>query len=255
MLKSFLVGLLLWASLSHASPEECEFDTAPVILEQGATETHQMWDFINFSIFWSEILPSGSEFTAFQNGIRNSLNIDPIAILEKQYPIFANSVNENMRLEGKNIRAVIDNNIDDIRPINCIEALLVEAQTKRLPLIEYPNEFMAAILTKAVNGRDLIRVYLSTSDKNFHKPRTDLFENDILKNDWEFLLFIHNHPFYLSKYPDGLYQGGVAPSINDVQFGRKHLVEDLKLKFLVVTNGFHSIWLNSNDLKHLHEPI
>lgn len=249
VMRMILFFLLVCFSSAKATKQECSFGVNGINLISSESQNHFLYEIKDHPKLWSKNLTKSQNYLSYRNYISSNFNINPLKISREQLPIFANSKIARMKREGRNIISVLDKGVGTIRQINCLESLLFEQQSYQKSLIDHPNEFIAYIMRKKIGRSFRLKVYISTSDTDYQKPKLDLIKSDI-ENGWSFHSLIHNHPFHIDKYPNGMYQGGIVPSLSDVDFGRMNR-DNNGLKYFIVTNGFHTISLQGSDLDKL----
>ena len=146
-----------------------------------------------------------------------------------------------------------DGAVGTLRPIGCLEALLIDGQAARFPMATRPTEFHALLLHHAATGERpaQLRVYFAASGAPW-PPKLDPIMAHVARDradGWTVRAHLHNHPFYLDKR-DADVAGANAPSLSDVQFYR-WLRESLRLEGAWVTNGFTTVEIPARDFERL----
>ena len=126
--------------------------------------------------------------------------------------------------------------VGTLRPISCLEALLVDYQARRFPMASHPTEFHAVVLERGEPSNRQVRVYFAASNAPWPPKAELLFERVAAdrRAGWRAVAHLHNHPFLFSGGGD--IAGANAPSLTDVQFWR-HLRDSLGVESARVTNG------------------
>jgi len=134
---------------------------------------------------------------------------------------------------------------ENLAPMNCIESLLLAEQTDRLNMARTPTEFIAFFLKSRSKPRLKIFTYtVNQAGIGGLKEVVGYVEREMAANsDWELWMNLHNHNFFLDK-PD--ISGVPSPSGPDVGAFRS-LATDLGLREARVTNGFHTLRIESSD--------
>lgn len=145
-----------------------------------------------------------------------------------------------------NAQLVHSKTLGKIRPINFLEAQLLDYQLNRYPLLSHPTEFHGFILLH--DSLNLVRVYFASSDQPWPpKPKVILesIKND-LKHGWTLKYHLHNH--YEPKSNN--YLGILAPSMTDAQY-YLFLSEEYNLGHALITNGFHTVEIQGGEFPKL----
>lgn len=196
---------------------------------------------------------------------RAGLSSDPRVLLERQRGYWANRATAVERLEAANGEAVLAGSAGTLRPIGCLESLLIEAQLERFPATGARSEMHAFVLTResatAHPEEPSEIVYFAASSAPF-PPRPGPLLDSIAAREaegWRLAADIHNHPFYLDRLgsdsrgqPLADIAGATAPSTSDVQFYR-FLRERFGLQRALLTNGFTTLVLPTSAFGRLYE--
>jgi hypothetical protein len=138
-----------------------------------------------------------------------------------------------------------------LKPIACLEALLLGKQADRKPMESRPTEFLAAVLRKEVKrGADKLRVWYFTVDQagvGGFGPLIEKLEADVAAG-WKPQDLLHNHNFFFDKEPAVF--GMPWPSANDVRAMRDLTIGGREFETISVTNGFVTSHLKP---AHLHQ--
>ncbi len=229
----------------------CRWPVAPVTLHQAADTVVQSWTFEADRLpreVGSSRLPA---LASFMDTVSMRVGaLDARALLERQIAFYAARQDPDSQREAANGRLVLAGSAGTLRPIGCVEALLVEHQAARFPMASHPTEFHAVIMERNDAGRRWLRVYYAGSSAPWPPKARQLFESAELdrRSGWRALAHLHNHPFLFTR-PD--IAGANAPSLTDVQFWR-HLRESLGLESAWVTNGFATFEAPAAAFDRLH---
>ncbi len=239
-----------WFSLSLAFGlslgQGCGLPSDPEILRSEDRLLFQRWDVEAHPALERDALPASAALHAFREGIRARLSVDPLEILERQRAHVRGSDLENVRL-------VLEEGVGRLRPISCLEALLLAGQAERTagrgePMLDHPTEFLAFVLERG----ERIRIYTYTVDQPGIGGLSILDEplEEDLAAGWRVRASIHNHNFFPAS-PAVL--GGVAPSGADVQALRSAR-DRYGMERAIITNGFHSLEMDGASLDRFRTP-
>lgn len=238
------------AASAPAASGGCRWPVAPVVLRQAADTVEQSWTF-EAGQMPERVTPSSlPALSAFLDTVRMRVGaLDANALLDRQIAHYASRPDSDSQGEAANGRLVRGRSVGTLRPISCLEALLVEYQAARFPMASHPTEFHAVVMEREDAGRRRVRVYLAGSGATWPPKARLLFErvDADRKEGWRAVAHIHNHPF-LFDHAD--IAGANAPSISDVQFWR-HLRDDLGVESARVTNGFATFEAPAADFDRL----
>jgi len=223
----------------------------PTMLEKNGTEIFQFWEFKNDPFLWDTNFVQPTSLKLYEDSLSNILGKDSFEhrILELAFQDTSFKSINAKNGDSINAQLVHSKTLGVIRPINYLEAQLLDYQISSYPLLSHPTEFHGFILFN--DSLKLVRVYFAASDQAWPpKPHVILeaLEND-LKMGWTFVYHLHNH--YEPKEND--YLGILAPSITDAQY-YLFLSEDYSMKQAIITNGFHTVEIQSEDFKKLKSP-
>lgn len=219
---------------------ECRWPAEPVVIRRAADTVHLSWTFEAGQMPERVTPRTVPALTAFLDTVRARVGgLDARALLERQVAFYGARPDSASQGEAANGRAVLARRAGTLRPIRCVEALLVEHQAARFPMLSRPTEFQAVVLERVVEGRRWTRVYFAGSgapwppkgDPIFDRVRADRGDG------WRAVAHLHNHPFLFDR---GDIAGANAPSMTDVQFWR-HLRSALAIEGARVTNGFATL--------------
>ena len=132
--------------------------------------------------------------------------------------------------------------VGEVRKMNMIEAHILNYQMSRFPMFTTPTEFHAFIATN--RQLDKVRIYFGSSNTRW-PPKAGILLNELekeLSNGWKLKGHLHNH----YSESEGNYVGILAPSLADAQY-YKFLQQDFDMQLAFITNGFHSVTIDSSD--------
>jgi hypothetical protein len=204
----------------------------------------QYWSLKNEPFLWESMLGEVRDLEIFKDSLEDVLGkesfIETIKKESSQQTSFDTLDSENGDLF--NSKLVHAGSAGKIRPINFLEAELLNYQLARYPLLSHPTEFQGFLLFN--ESKDSVKVYFAASDQPWPpKPAVILesIEKD-LKQGWTLEYHLHNH--YEPKTNN--YLGILAPSLADAQFF-SFLSEDYGLDKALITNGFHTVEIESKE--------
>lgn len=237
---------------SPAGTRDCRWPVAPVVLRQAADTVYQSWTY-EVGEMAGPVAPSRlPALSAFLDTVRSRVGaLDARALLSRQIAYYAGRPDSASQGEAANGRLVLTGAVGTLRPIDCLEALLVEYQAARFPMASHPTEFQAVVMERSEAGRRRVRVYFAGSGAPW-PPRANLLLEHVAadrRDGWRAVAHLHNHPFLFSS--DGDIAGANAPSLTDVQFWR-HLRDSLGVEGARVTNGFATFQAPAAAFDRLH---
>lgn len=237
---------------SPAATVGCRWPVAPVVLRQAADTVYQSWTFAAGQMP-GPVAPSElPALSAFLDTVRTRVGaLDAHALLSRQIAHYAARTDSASQGEAANGRLVLSGAVGTLRPINCLEALLVEYQAARFPMASHPTEFQAVVMERSDGGTRRVRVYFAGSGAPW-PPRANLLLEHVAadrREGWRAVAHLHNHPFLFAS--EGDIAGANAPSLTDVQFWR-HLRDSLGLESARVTNGFATFHAPAAAFDRLH---
>ena len=229
------------AGSSPGPSVSCVFLTPPRVVQDQPASFLQYWEEPDRAELWEAGLPDAPSLHAFRDRIAAELDVDPRVLLERQLPQVTGG-------DAENVRLVLAGAAGMIRPMNCLEGLLLAAQTDRsvargTTMYEDPTEFVGYVLRRG----GALKVWFYTVDMagvrglgTLHDPvAADLAAG------WEMVMNIHNHNFFPGAE---MVLGGVVPSATDVQLFQ-NMGPSLGLTRGSITNGFDSIEMDAGDLE------
>lgn len=255
-IKRHLFGLflsVLFFIVSCDSKQQCVSlsKLKPNLLNENGAEIFQYWELNNSSSLWDTnfVLPLSLKY--YIDSLNRILGNDTTQLIVQKtalQDIFYKSVNTR---NGDSINAQLIHSkvLGKIRPINYLEAELLNYQMSRYPLLSHPTEFHGFILLH--DSLNIVRVYFAASDQPWPpKPNVILsaVKND-LNTGWTFKYHLHNH--YEPK--TNRYLGILAPSMTDAQF-YLFLSEEFNLEHALITNGFHTVDIQKEEFQKLESP-
>lgn len=218
----------------------CKWPDQSRVITSKKNELHQVWEIENKPILYSHLLPNNSSLYSFRSGVRQRIKVlDPFKRFEASKPTSPPGG------EAYNPYLAMSKQAGILQPITCLEALLLGEQTARKPMLTEPTEFGAFILKRKVNNKTTLKIYYSTNDQpglRLNRKVTEMITQDKSRG-WLLFAHIHNHNFFFDK-KDAF--ASPSPSKTDVQMARRFR-DSLQLQQLWVTNGFHTIHIDSSE--------
>lgn len=240
------------AASPMAGTGSCRWPVAPVVLRQAADTVEQSWTFEAGQLPERVTLSDLPALSSFLDTVRVRVGaLDARALLERQIAYYAARPDSDSQGEAANGRIVLGGSAGRLRPVDCLEALLVDYQAARFPMASHPTEFHAVVMERSDAGRRRVRVYFAASGAPWPPKASLLFERAAADRaaGWRAVAHLHNHPFELASGGD--IDGANAPSLTDVQFWR-YLRESLGIESARVTNGFATFEAPAAAFDRLH---
>lgn len=217
-----------------------------VVLKQNGAALFQYWEFPNHSSLWRECKKLPLHIQAYSDSLATLMGPEALHQNKRKVAMQNHQMKYENTLDGDafNVQLVRSAQAGTVRPINALEAQLLEYQLGRYPLLSHPTEFHGFILVHDAKGK--VRCYFGASDQPW-PPRPnvilDAIEKD-LGNGWNLRYHLHNH----YEPSDNGYVGVLAPSMADAQFYR-FLKQDFNLTNALITNGFHTVTLQRDEFE------
>ena len=223
----------------------------PLVIGKNGAEIFQYWEFRNDHFLWDTNFVQLPDLKLFKDSLNNILGKDTLKLIVQKLALQDISYKSVKTENGDSINTqlVHSKTLGKIRPINFLEAQLLDYQLSRYPLLSHPTEFHGFILLH--DSLNLVRVYFAASDQPWPpKPKVILeaVKKD-LKQGWTLKYHLHNHYEPKSNY----YLGILAPSMTDAQY-YLFLSEDYNLDCALITNGFHTVEIQREEFTKLIQP-
>lgn len=223
----------------------------PTVLEKKGVEIFQFWEFKNDPSLWNTNFVQPTSIKLYKDSVSKILGKETFQLILQELAFQDNSFKTVDTKNGDSINAQLIHSkaIGKIRPINYLESQLLDYQISRYPLLSHPTEFHGFILFH--DSLNLVRVYFAASDQPW-PPKPNIILEAVKKDltmGWTFNYHLHNHYEPKSNH----YLGILAPSITDAQYF-SFLSEEYNLKKAVITNGFHTVEIQSEDFSKLKSP-
>jgi hypothetical protein len=225
-----------------------------VVIQQASDTVQLSWTYQAGQMYPRAAPSRLPALSAFPDTVRTRVGtLDARGLLERQIAYYAARPDPDSQGEAANGRMVLAGSVGVLRPINFVEALLVEYQAARFPMASRPTEFHAVLLERGDPPNRQHRVYFAGSGAPWPPKANLLFERAAAdrRDGWRAVAHLHNHPFLLSG---GDIAGANAPSLTDVQFWR-HLRASLGVESARVTNGFAPFEAPAASLDRLNARI
>ena len=236
-------------AINCASNPRALWEAEPIVQHRDGDELHQYWLLADRPDLWETVAPVHESLTRYREQVREILpDTSPLGLirsnrqlnpwLEREYPA-----------EGR-INRLVEAGVGRHRPMNCLESHLLAYQAARFPLYEQPSEIVALIVKRSDASGDLVKVYIAAdNDAIVPKPNwaVESVEIDVAEG-WRFHSVFHNHTFDHSE--ERSLVPVAAPSASDLQVSVA-LDERLGLEYVLVTDGFSTLELTSDEFKKL----
>ena len=226
-------------------------DLVPVVMEQNGNEIFQYWEFENIPLLWGIEPGQAMALKSYRDSLAIVLGTQSFR-QAVQKEASQSSFLDTLGLKNGdliNARLVHSGSVGKIRPINLLEAEILNYQLTRYPLLSHPTEFQGFILLN--DSLNHVRVYFGASDQPW-PPKPKIILESIkkdLKRGWNLKYHLHNH--YEPKSNNFI--GILAPSLADAQFFA-FLSEDYALENALITNGFHTVEIKIDEISKFRSP-
>lgn len=226
--------------------ESLYFDSAKkVVLKEEGTKEFFYWEMDNHPNLWETEIGKVEAIYEYRDSLKEVLGT-------KQYKAAVDKKsNQNLpkdslehKTNGDNINAmlVLTNTVGKVRPINFLEAQILNYQLNKYPLLSHPTEFHGFIALNEKLGK--VRVYIASSDMPW-PPKPHIIIYELVReseNGWQLNMHLHNH--YDPKETN--YIGVLAPSLADAHY-YKGISGDFPLEKALITNGFHTVEIDKSE--------
>lgn len=216
-----------------------------VVLKKEYPEEYSYWEFDDKPGFWGLETGSVKAIKEYKDSVKQALgNQTYQQAIKKETETNLDKALIEKEENGDRINALLvhSGSVGKIRKINYLEAQLLNYQLTKFPLFSKPTEFIAFIARNEDLGK--IRVYFCSSDTEW-PPKPHLLIEELkkeMKQGWTLISNVHNH--YCKEEKN--YIGILAPSLADAQYF-KWLKKDFHLPEALITNGFHTVVIDSSD--------
>lgn len=223
----------------------------PVVIKKNGAEIFQYWEFKNDAFLWDTNFVQPIALKLYKDSISKILGKDTFQLIVQKLAFQDISYKSISTANGDSINAQLIHakTIGKIRPINYLEAQLLDYQISRYPLLSHPTEFHGLILFH--DSLKLVKVYFAASDQPWPPKLGVVLEaaKKDLKQGWSFKYHLHNHYEPKSNH----YLGILAPSMNDAQY-YMFLSEEFNLQQSLITNGIHTVEIKKNEFQKFKSP-
>jgi hypothetical protein len=137
----------------RSSAASCQWTDEATVLHQAGDTLYQVWSLAPSATEtgWRQAdMPALTDFRRAVEARLKAVNIptDPAGLLRRQVGYYAARADSASRHEAENGRLVLDGAAGTMRPLSCVEALLLDFQARRFPMIQQPTEFHAFVLRR-----------------------------------------------------------------------------------------------------------
>ncbi len=203
------------------------------------------WDFEEDKNLWEVEIEVPVGIKNFRDSLKNILGdvkFKRVIIKESTQSLDEEELLTANDGDKRNAMMVHTGKIGHIRAINSLEAQILNYQLVKYPLISHPTEFHGFIAYN--ESQQKYRVYFGASDQPW-PPHPDILLQQLnkdVKKGWQLKYHLHNH----YEPESNNYLGILAPSMADAQY-YKMLLEQFDLEKALITNGFHTVEIESKD--------
>jgi hypothetical protein len=247
----------------------CAWTSPPVPFYQSHDTLYQAWTIPAARADGSWAPADVPALTAFRRAVADSLAhagvaSDPESVTRRVTAYYGAKPDRDAQTDADNGRQVLAGTAGTIRPLTCIEALVLDYQARRFSMTRQPTEFHVFLLRRdgadATTPTSPLLVYFAASSAPWPPSVGRLVAalEPKVREGWRVIAHMHNHPFYLDHLrpdsagrPTADIAGGMAPSSTDVQFYRA-MRADLGLASARVTNGFATLEMPAAAFDRLH---
>lgn len=254
MLVRTILALSVLCSVLQAFAQPCAWETSPVLLERDAQIAAYLVTAHGSLLDEKAPVPFSEQrqIATWLNRKLPQLNPwDQIGLLRRQREIFVDHFGERY---AHNFNVILDGWAGEIKPVGCIEALLLKLYATRVGENAKVTEFAAYILQRD----DKAKIYAVSSMSSF-VPAVPSVVNRVrsdISNGWKLQIHLHNHPFF----PDnstGDIAGTIVPSgfLSESSTGGDlntfvRLFAEYSLQEFWITNAFHTLHV---PIEHLEK--
>ncbi|MFA5140745.1 MAG: hypothetical protein WC728_16080 [Elusimicrobiota bacterium] len=241
-----LLAAMLLPSSVQAAMDRCSFRSEPTIIERVDAGPNrillQYWDFESDKVLSLESLPDSKRLAEYREVVAKRIATDPAALLKRYMAL--QPAPEDLR----NIEVVMSRT-GDIKELGCLAGLLLDVEIGRNERFATEGpEFIAYFLRR----KGKLRVYFLTNDSAGIRGAgvSSLLSRIEADRDagWKVAANLHNHGFFLNDLDSKKPQGVLAPSASDIRVFISQM-ERFGLKGAYITNGFHTLYVSSKDMK------
>ena len=248
LIKTILILLIICGCTVIKKSEKWSIeDEKKVVLKEEGPAEFFYWEMEDQEYLWNVELGEIDAIDAYKDSLKLVLGEEKynLAVRNESIQDLDKALIEKAE-NGDRINALLihTGSIGKIRKINNLESQILNYQLNRFPLFSKPTEFHGFIMRNVEEGK--IRVYFGASDKEWPPSPTIIIEEveKELNNGWTLIRHLHNH--YCKE--DKSYVGILAPSLADAQY-YKMLKERFNLEKALITNGIHTVEIESKDFE------
>lgn len=237
------IAAIVLSPAADAAAAACRIAEPPTIVLDDGKQLLQFWEVPESPRWASEILPRSVGLRRFTRAVRARMDVSELGryVSASMMPTSQDEYNARLMLAGE---------VGSIRPINCIEALLLSTQAERHPMESQPTEFLAFILKRAdPKGGKRLKIWFYTVDQpgiGRLGPISSAVDADVSRG-WNPWINLHNHNFFFDRKP--LMPGVPWPSAIDAQLMKDLSFQDRAFETIAVTNGFVTSRLRPDELR------
>lgn len=241
-----LLGLFQFACKEPILKKEFDLYSQPktILARDGAAEFFY-WEFEDSESIWEANTKELAGIVSFQDTLKLLLGPDRYSqVVQKEatQSYHPDSLLNISNGDKKNAMLTHTGTVGEIRPINALEAQILNYQLLKYSYIGHPTEFHGFIAFHAEQKK--YRVYFAASDQPWPpkpNPLIRQLEED-MKKGWKLRYHLHNH----YEPPSNDYLGILAPSMSDAQYF-KMLAENYQVEQAMITNGIHTVVIDAAD--------
>lgn len=235
------IGLMLSCRVSA----QLLHDGNKVVLERNGAAEFVYWELPDTVQLWGSELGQVTALLQFRDSLRMVLGAERFMdTIEKERRQDLDPALIAKETNGDKVNALLvhTGRVGKVRPMNQLEAQLLNYQITKYPFLSHPTEFHAFMVLSPLE--DTIRVYYAASDQPWPpkpKPLIEAIEKDIASG-WRLVRHLHDH----FEPADRDHLGILAPSLPDAQY-YKWLAEDFGLEKACITNGMHTVEIDRSE--------
>ena len=245
---AFFYGPILQAE-SASKVTTCDLPAPAKIISKVSWK----FQFPNSPVLDSATLPTQASYRSFRDWANLQPNLhNPIEKLQAELDAYKN-IGELTADISSRVEPIIEGKMGILRPVSCLEALLMAEANGKKSMPAAPYEIEAFVLSRTNStGLEELIIYEGMGEATSVGDERGDFDSQMqndLKNGWKMKFHIHNHPFSLEK-PYDLNGGYTAPSQGDTDYYRQ-LSGSNGLPEARITNGVFTLVLKDKEFLQL----
>jgi hypothetical protein len=202
----------------------CRWASSPVPFYQSHDTLYQVWTLPAARAVGPWQPSDVPALTAFRRVVADSLGragvaSDPVSVTRRVVAYYGAKVDHDAQADADNGRRMLAGVAGAIRPLTCLEALVLDYQARRFSMTRQPTEFHVFLLRRdgSVAGTDAteapLLVYFGASGAPWPPSVGGLVAalEPKVREGWRVVAHLHNHPFYLDHSAQIL-PGGRLPT-------------------------------------------